>query len=275
MKQQAAEILRQHPSKGVTLVYILSTMGLSLLINLLIPNEFVSQLLLGNITSLNYTDTSYLFLTILITAFSWIMTFGYQYWALRFSRGESPPMSSLLEGFGLVGKVMFLTIYKASCMYFWISALSFALLMPIMYIVFFIQSPELSYAMLLCLLPFFLGAGFVLYLRYSFADYYIMTTPETTVGEAMSKSAKSQGKNLKSLLKFHFSFFLWFLAFLALQGLYSPMTSAFNTVLNPENLDAYSPYAFILSTFFDWILLLKFLPLYFVSFALYFQDTAS
>ena len=117
------------------------------------------------------------FITILVSLITCVLSAGYILFCMGVRQGEDMPFSTLLDGFGFAGKVIWLNI--------------------LMYIYIFLWS-------MLFVIP-----GIVAAYRYRFALYNLMENPELTASQAIALS-KMQTFGMKGqLLMLDLSFFGW------------------------------------------------------------------
>lgn len=127
LKRAARESLRTDRPRvwKVTLVYLLLTSGLSLLLNLVVGGSVTAtrDMLAALLT---YTDPQQLlavltapaspvavpvfFLQILLQLYAAVLSFGYDSYTLRRSRGEASGLGDLLSGFGMAGRVILMNL---------------------------------------------------------------------------------------------------------------------------------------------------------------------
>ena len=117
------------------------------------------------------------FISILVSLITCVLSAGYILFCMGVRQGEDMPFSTLLDGFGFAGKVIWLNI--------------------LMYIYIFLWS-------MLFVIP-----GIVAAYRYRFALYNLMENPELTASQAIALS-KMQTFGMKGqLLMLDLSFFGW------------------------------------------------------------------
>lgn len=276
MKQKAKQLLKENPTHKITALFLLSTLGLSLIVNLFVPNQIVTSLLEGDVTILNQGGTVALFLTILITLFGWIMSYGYKLWALRLSRGTVSPPSSLIEGFGMVGKIISLSLMKILLTYFWLALFTPVIaLFLTLFVATLFQTYGLFIAIFLLFVAIFVGLCY-LYLRYIMTSFILADKPEKTVGEIIRESVQLKRTCLKELLKLHLSFWKWILLYIAITIGYSLLTYGLNSLTMTGSIEelffTQNNIAFYLSIIADWAFLMYFCPLYYTSLALFYND---
>lgn len=273
LKTKATDHLKTTPNIKITLLYLLSTLGLSFLINHIIPDEFFVALSEGNPAVFNDTGILYLFLIVLTTAFGWLMKFGYTKWILRTTQGESPPPSTLLEGFAHTDKILQLQLQKITLTVCWFC--SFLLAFSFFSTPFFLF-PSLTGIMLLSIFPIILCFLFWLYLRYAFASFYFLEKPEDGIFKSLKNSVKLQKEHGTPLIKLHLTFIPWLFAFLLATLGYNGLNFFLNSLTSEADFASllfhYNPVAHGIFLLVEWILLLKFLPLYYTALAFFYQD---
>lgn len=190
-KQQAKQTIRiRRPSPMlVTLVFILLTTGVSSLVNLFASNPFVEAMMyirqgydpIDVYAVVFGTSTSALliFISILMGLYSAIMSFGYQGYLLRLSRGGEAGCGSLIEGFNLAVKVVLLDLAITLFIFLW---------------------------SLLFIIP-----GLVATYRYSQAVFCLLDDPDISVMEAIRRSKALMKGEKFNLFMVQLSFFGWYL----------------------------------------------------------------
>lgn len=284
MKERAKELLKQQKSNYITFLFLLSTTGLSVLLSFFVPDIFSALLSMDMEKvnqALNWGGGIGLFLSLLLVLFSTVMRFGYRYWALRVAKVETASAGSLLQGFGITGKVLFLAVLQLVLMYFWLLGLCMLVTFPVVLLV-ILSGGNLSILSSLGLivtvamwLVFAMGL-LCLQIRYCFTGFHLAEDPGAGAWQAMKRGVAQQRGYFGSLLKFHFSFFPWLLLYLLLSGLSTGVTMLFNyhsmapSVLNFNSmydLMSMNIFGYCFSLLVDVCFLLKFLPLYYVSLA--------
>lgn len=276
MKQQAKDLLRQHSTTKITAAYLLSTVGLSMIIHLFITPQLLNHFLSGTSDLLSTQNTILLFLMIISTVFGWVMNYGYRQWALRFSLGEQAPLSSLIEGFAHNLHIILLTIYKMLFSYLGVLALLWGVLLFLIPVLLFAGGIGGEILILLSVgVAVFVGL-FVLYLRFSFSSFVLIEQKEKSAFKALKDSAALTKIHFKQLSKLHFSFWNWGLFYLASTLFYYGLNYALNAITMTGDFSdlwfASNSVAFYVSTAVDCFLLFKFYPLYYVTLALFYQD---
>lgn len=253
MNNEEKSVLKTAPTLKITLLFLLSTHGLAQLVTLLTPDAFIIGLSNGDPTVLEDEGIIYLFLGVLTTVFGWLMHYGYHAWVYKLLQNQSPTASTLLEGFERTGKIIGFTLQKACCTLFWIFAFSFAtslLFMPVM--MFSFLTP-----LLFCIPILFLLAVFWIYTRYITAAFHLITHPEESSTLALHESAQIQPKAHKSLVQAHIQFLPWTILYLGLEQAIIFMTA--------------NPLSYLLLAF-QWLILLKCYPEYYLALAVIYKN---
>lgn len=276
MIQQAKALLQQQPTRKVTFVYLLSTMGLTLFINLFLSSQFLSSLLWGDGSLLDGQGTVLLFLLVLSTVFGWVMSFGYQQWALRVSRGQSPPMSSLIEGFGIFQNVLFAILIKGLFMYLWLLTFLFATIIPLAIFMGLAGSGVAQLMFITVPLFIVICAVMWLHIRYCLTTFVLSDDPSHSSWNAVKKAVALQRSQFKPLLRLHLSFWKGGILFFMSTLLYYFLGYGVDYL---TQYSSFAPYAdlcqillFILSSVLEWLILAKLAPLYYVTLALFYQQ---
>ena len=188
-KRRSKELLRTaKPSPLiVSLIFLVLTNGISLCVDELTVNPFqdATQYLMKGYDPMEvfaYTFTGMgpmiaIFLSILVTFYTSIMSYGYAGYALRMSRGEEGKVEHLLEGFGLAAKVVLLDILQAVLIFMW---------------------------SMLFLIP-----GIIASWRYSQAVFCLLEDPEISPFEAIRRSCQLMRGHKLELFGVQVSFIGW------------------------------------------------------------------
>lgn len=114
LKRSAREAMRTAapPAFLVTLIYLLLTQVLSEVVYTAVPDTSSALLF-------DQGGWMPLFLTILLAIYQTVMAFGYSCWALHTARGEQPGLGALMEGFGMVGRVLLMQVRIFLCVVGW------------------------------------------------------------------------------------------------------------------------------------------------------------
>lgn len=290
MRQEAKSICKAQKAGKVTCLFLLSTMGLSFLLDLFVPNVLVAVMTMDEALiweAVNWGGGVGLFLSLLTLLFGSLMSFGFQRWALKVAGGESPPVGALIEGFGMSGRVLTMEAFRLMFLYFWmlyfctmIAITTVLLMMIAKSSSLFLQVLEVS--MVLTGGVFLLIGTCWLQIRYCLASFELAEEPKKSGFSALARAVKRQKTCFWDLVKFHLGFAPWFFLYLGTIILYYVMTVCFNYVeLSPEDLQleqilelgtTENSTAYLLSQLCDFVFLLKFLPLYFVSLGLFYRN---
>lgn len=208
LKASAREAMRAAapPAFLVTLVYLLLTQVLSEVVYAFTPPLAVEDLFYG---SGNGTWMA-LFLSVLMIIFQTVMTFGYSCWALRVSRNEEVGLGALMEGFGMVGRVLLTEIH------IFLGILGWGLVLVMGYSILLVPAILLFNRGFGILLAVFLTLAcyigfFVIGLRYDLAHFLLCDYPEDGSTRAVHRSLDMLHGHLWDLVKLYLSFWPWYL----------------------------------------------------------------
>ena len=154
----------------VTLVYLLLTEGLSTVVGWLAPTFQPADLLWGG--TVGWLS---LFISILLTLYLWVMDFGYRLWALRVTRSQQAGYGTLLEGFGIAGRVIAMNLLILLFTFLW----SLLLIFVTTILAFFVLD---SLFLQLLVMAGIYAAVFAIMLRYAMAPTCWPTTRTTARG---------------------------------------------------------------------------------------------
>lgn len=201
LKQQTRQALRAAslPPPLVTLIFLLLTTFLVDGINALLPD--------GSLYSMGFLP---LFLSVLLIIYQLVMKFGYSCWALETARGEDRGLWSLLDGFGMVGKVL-LTEGRIT-----LGILGRGMLLIISYSIVLVAlaglgSPVLSVILILLVSATFYISLASLTLRYSLARFVLYDQPQAGSMVAVHRSLELMSGRIWSMCKLYLSFWPWYL----------------------------------------------------------------
>lgn len=219
-KKQASALLKETPPYKITLVYLLLALVLPFVVQLFVPDVFSTlsiALAAGNqqaaINALNQGGGSALFLSLLLMLFGWVLKFGYSQWALSTARSQPTQYSTLLEGFGISGRVVVLYLFKFANYYLWMLAM-----ITLNLVVFLLPLSMIGVEFLAIPYGFICGIfalGFVT-IRYGFSLFALVDHPEKGPFSALRNSVLLTRKRYKSILKVYLSFWPWFLGWTAI-----------------------------------------------------------
>ena len=162
----------------VTLVYLLLTEGLSTVVGWLAPTFQPADLLWGG--TVGWLS---LFISILLTLYLWVMDFGYRLWALRVTRSQQAGYGTLLEGFGIAGRVIAMNLLILLFTFLW----SLLLIFVTTILAFFVLD---SLFLQLLVMAGIYAAVFAIMLRYAMAPYLLADYPDDGAGAAVRRSGR-------------------------------------------------------------------------------------
>ena len=174
----------------VAVFYLLLTTGVSLLFNLVAPTG---------------EGTFSLFLSIALSLYSVIIEFGYTLWSLWTHRRLDPGADSLIQGFSVTGRVIYLQISIFTRLFFMMFGIIFICTFLTMLIT------ENPFAGMIVALPTAYIAMYVLSLRYKFAPYLLADFPDLGPGVAIHRSVRLSRGWKMNWFKLDLSFLVWLL----------------------------------------------------------------
>lgn len=184
----------------VTLVYLLCTDVLNEVAYLLTPEFSLTDLIYGRGGDIWLS----LFLTILLAMFLMVMEIGYWNWALDVSHGQETGYGTLLNGFGMLGRILLMKLLVFSRILGWAFLMAF------------------GYAILIALFSFsatmITGLTAVLYLsitamilRFELAPLLLCDHPQDGAAAAVLRSAQLMRGHVLDYVKLHLSLLPWYL----------------------------------------------------------------
>lgn len=213
LKASAREAMRAAapPAFLVTLIYLLLTQVLTEVVYAVMPSATIDDLFYGQ----GGGTLTALFLTVLLIIYQAVMTFGYSCWALRTARGEAAGLGALMEGFGMVGRVLLMEITITLSILGWtlLLAMGYALLVVPAMLVF---SYSAGLVVLVLLTLAFYAAVFAVGLRYDLAHFLLCDYPDAGAGKAVRRCLDMIHGRLWPLMKLYLSFWPWYLLTLLL-----------------------------------------------------------
>lgn len=254
----------------VTLVYYLLSTALPSVITYLIPTITLDDLIY------NWSAWVWisLFLSVLLTLFQMVMEFGYQGWALRTARREQAGVGELLDGFGMVGRVLLMNvqiILRLICWTIGITVVYTILIYAIAFILYL--DPYVLIGILVLLIVSLYAVIFAVMLRYELAPFLLYDYPEAGSGAAVRRSVEMTRGHKWELFKLYLSFWPWYLASLLIAVLVSgfvlaPSLGELAALISSGNVDMAVSQAQLalngtLSTFLSMVLALP-LELFFL-----------
>lgn len=201
LKQQTRQALRAAslPPPLVTMIFLLLTTFLVEGVNTLLPDD--------SLYSMGFLP---LFLTVLLVIYQLVMKFGYSCWALETARGEDRGLWSLLDGFGMVGKVL-LTEGRIT-----LGIMCRGMLLILSYSIILVAlaglgSPALSVILILLVSATFYISLVSLTLRYSLARFVLYDQPQMSSMVAVHRSLELMSGRIWPMCKLYLSFWPWYL----------------------------------------------------------------
>ncbi|MCC8181689.1 MAG: DUF975 family protein [Clostridiales bacterium] len=233
LKSQSKFLMRQvFPAAWmIALVYLLATDWVSTIVGLVYPgtseiSELYADFLLASygddLTALYqasaavltwFRSTSgyiFIFLTIILSLYGTVMSYGYTGYALGVVRGEQPGYGELFSRFYMAGKIILATVLELCYVFLW---------------------------SLLFIIP-----GIIASYRYRLVPYFLLDDPDISVMEAFRRSKAAMNGRKGELFTLDLSFFLWVLGASLLvdvvgnlflnssDAVYSIVTTAVNTL---------------------------------------------
>ena len=242
LKASAREAMRNAapPAILVTLIYLLLTQVLVEVVYTVMPSASLDDLFYGQ----GNGSLMALFLTILLIIYQAVMNFGYSCWALRTARGEESGLSTLMDGFGMVGRVLLMEITITLSILGWTLLLALGYAMAVVPVMFTVSGSAGIFTVVLLTLIFYV-AVFAVGLRYDLAHFLLCDYPDAGAGKAVRRCLDMIRGRLWALMKLYLSFWPWylltFLLGLAVVGIsLIPVLGEFMNFYHSGSLDAMS-----------------------------------
>lgn len=177
-----------------------------------------------------------LFSGILVTLFSWVITFGYQLWSLWAYRELNPGLGSLFQGFSVAGRVVMMQLMIAVRVFGW--AFLLILVLTVVLTPLFMLSYSAPLLVILAVVTVY-GWMTAIELRYAMAPYLLADYPDDGAGAAVARSVVLIRGHKWELFKLHLSFLGWELINILL---YTAVLAALLLSSGaPQNLGALDP----------------------------------
>ena len=185
----------------VTLVYVLMTTGVNLVVHLVTT--------MTTDPASGFSQTGF-FLSLLTVMYRLVVAFGFQLWCLWTVRRLSPGLGSLIQGFSVWGRVLWMEIL----IYLRVFLTCFVLLFAILFLaaalfpnlLYQLYSPLLLANLLTVPVSLLI---WVLMLRYSLAPYLLADRPDDGASAAVRRSTELMRGWTWELFKLEFSFLGW------------------------------------------------------------------
>lgn len=185
----------------VSLVYLLLTSLVSQLVGLLISDPadtilYYAQWGYDVDVILNYVWTElsgqiilYAAISVLLSIYGTVMSFGYYSYTLRLSRNEEPELNRIFDGFFKWARVLWLSILKSVFAFLW----GMILIVPaaLLYAVGILLLELDVTAMSLLFLTMWIGGMVMIVVasyRYCLAEYFLLDAPDRTARECVTLS---------------------------------------------------------------------------------------
>lgn len=191
----------------VALVYFLMTTGLSYL-----PDQLILFLAGGEAVI-----TLSLFCTLLMSLYLVIVQFSYTLWALWTSRRMDPGLGTLLQGFSVAGRVIWMEVLIYLRILGWSALIGMLVISPLIYLL--LMGSALLAPLVLLVVAGMYAAMWAIMLRYALAPYLLADSPEAGAAAAVRRSAELMRGWKWELFKLEFSFVGWSLLSLLLSVL--------------------------------------------------------
>lgn len=204
LKEQARNAMQDlAPSAAlVTLVFLLLTTVLSTVVNLILPATTVNDAIYER----GLLPMFALFLSILLAIYRTVMGYGYNCWALQTARGQQSDFWTLLDGFGMVGRVIWMNLRIFFSILMWTMLLSMACSVTIL------MTLHVSEYLSMVLIALMSMSLLAFTLRYELATFLLHDYPEAGGGAAVRRSTAMMQGHIWQLVKLYLSFWPWYLA---------------------------------------------------------------
>jgi len=224
IKRRAKELIRQTFPHAlvITLLYVLLTSTLGNLVELFSPNplnQALSYLAAGSVSSATYAlqqnSTGLgLFLAILLTLYQSVMGFGYTVWSLHTWQGARAGFSTLLDGFSMVGRILWMQLQIFFRMLGWATVITLAGMLPLLVSSAILANYNLFLSilgalMLVAVIICIGGAVIAVSMRYVLVPFALAQHPEMTATMAVHEGIRLSNHHLWNLFKLELSFLGW------------------------------------------------------------------
>lgn len=202
LKERARQTMRQNvpPAGLIALVFWALTTGVTTGSNLF-------GLTSGAVMEADQIQFFPLFFSLLLTMYSLVMDFGYKLWCLRTWRREDAGYGTLIDGFGMAGRVLLMEVQIFARLFCW----CLLPVIPVSVVLAGVNSLEfLLIAMQLfslALVPYM----YIIRLRYALAPYLLMDRPDRGASAAVRESVELMRGWKLELFKLDLSFLGWYL----------------------------------------------------------------
>lgn len=233
----------------MTLVYLLLTSGVSVVVSLFaadplgevlglyqygMPLDRAIPLAVAGVGSIG------LFANILIAIFGLVMDFGYRSWCLSTARGEPGELGDLIDGFSMVGRILWLRILILVYSFLWYLAIFMPAFLGVMAAM---SVPGIGFALTAAVFVVAFVAWLSRILRYSMATYCLADEPEMGASWALRRSRWMMAGQVRQYIFLRLSFlglyFLNMLVVTAVEGVVIALLGGPHLLLgaDPEALE--------------------------------------
>lgn len=207
LKQPAWRAMRDAVPSAVlvTLLFILLTDGLGGLIGLFVEPLTLEEILYGQ----GLGAWSALFLDVVLMLLTTVLTFGYWGWALRTARGEEAGFGTLMDGFGMVGTVIWMEVQ------IFLRTAAWGLALMVIYVSVCMPAVFLDGFGVVLVLIFsviFYFSVVLITLRYSLSYFLLYDYPEMGASAAVRRSVGMMRGHYGQMIRLYLSFWKWYLA---------------------------------------------------------------
>lgn len=199
-KREAKQLMRESTPHYmlVALVYVLLTTGLSYVVTALTG--------LGSVLA----GTLSVFLSILVSLFSLVMSVGLSYYVLRLARKEPTGVGNLFEGFAFAGRSIGMNLLIMLYTFLWsfLIAIGFAIVVAVG--VLLMESvPVVGAILIVAGYIALIVAVFAIVLRYGMANFALVENPNDGASAAIRRSVQMMRGNKGKLFMMELSFIGW------------------------------------------------------------------
>ena len=149
-----------------------------------------------------------LFFSLLLTLYSVVMQFGYQIWSLRAWRQERADWGTLIDGFGMAGRVLLMELNLFLRVFAWCLLPMF----PAIALISGVDDLELMTLLIMLFSLFLVPYIYLIRLRYALAPYLLLDHADTwRPAQAVGESVRMMRGWKWELFKLDLSFLGWYL----------------------------------------------------------------
>lgn len=156
-----------------------------------------------------------IFLSILLTLYILVLHFGFRSWSLRTARRQWAGPGTLLDGFGMAGRVLLMELQIALRTAGW--SVPYIFLSAILLVLVGEDSFVGSIFIVFTLSAVFVAIVMAIVLRYALAPYLLWDYPDAGTSTAVRRSVEMMRGRKWQLFKLYLSFWPWYLAQILLE----------------------------------------------------------